>query len=81
MALVLPNFTAVAPARFVPEMVTEVPPALGPEFGLTPVTVGAAETVPLKVTWSDGALTAEVPPGPVTLMSHGRCRSQPGRRR
>ena len=36
------NFTAVAPVKLVPVMVTDVPPAAGPEFGLTLVTVGAA---------------------------------------
>ena len=35
VALVLPNFTAVAPPRLVPVMVTEVPPAVGPEVGHT----------------------------------------------
>ena len=34
--------TAVAPVKPVPVMVTEVPPACGPLFGVTPVTVGAA---------------------------------------
>ena len=37
-----PNVTAVAPVKLVPVMVTDVPPAAGPEFGLTLVTVGAA---------------------------------------
>ena len=41
VAAVLPNFTLVAPVRFVPVMVTLVPPALGPVFGLMLVTVGA----------------------------------------
>jgi hypothetical protein len=30
-----PNMTAVAPPRFVPVIVTEVPPVLGPEEGPT----------------------------------------------
>ena len=38
----VPNSTAVAPARFVPVIVTVVPPAVGPDVGLTAVTVGAA---------------------------------------
>ena len=46
VAAVAPNLTAVAPFRFVPVMVTCVPPAAGPEVGLTAVTVGA---VPLYV--------------------------------
>ena len=32
----VPNFTAVALARFVPTIVTNVPPAVGPDAGLTP---------------------------------------------
>src|ERR1700733_2370043 len=40
VALVEPNCTAVAPVRFVPVIVTVVPPAAGPDVGLTPVTVG-----------------------------------------
>ena len=39
---VVPNLTAVAFARLVPVTVTLVPPAPGPEVGLTAVTVGAA---------------------------------------
>ena len=42
VALVAPNFTAVAPVKFVPVMVTDVPPAVGPLAGLSPVTVGGA---------------------------------------
>ena len=37
-----PKWTAVAPVRLVPVMVTEVPPVVGPDEGLTPVTVGGA---------------------------------------
>jgi hypothetical protein len=37
----LPNNTCVAPARFVPVMVTLVAPPVGPALGLTAVTVGA----------------------------------------
>ena len=35
-----PKVTLVAPVNVVPVMVTLVPPAMGPEFGLTEVTVG-----------------------------------------
>jgi hypothetical protein len=35
-----PNFTAEAPVRPDPLIVTEVPPAAGPEVGLTAVTAG-----------------------------------------
>ena len=47
-----PNLTALAPVRLVPVMVTEVPPAVGPEEGETAVTVGVetAPTVELLVT-------------------------------
>jgi len=40
VAATVPNFTAVAPVKLVPVMVTDVPPLVGPAFGLTPVTVG-----------------------------------------
>ena len=38
---VVPNLTVVAFVRLVPVTVTLVPPAAGPEVGLTAVTVGA----------------------------------------
>jgi hypothetical protein len=36
-----PNFTLVAVVKFVPVTVTNVPPPVGPELALSPVTVGA----------------------------------------
>ncbi len=42
VAVVVPNFTALALVNAVPEIVTLVPPAGGPAFGATPVTVGGA---------------------------------------
>ncbi len=42
VALVAPNFTAVAPDSDVPVMVTDVPPVAGPVFGATDVTAGVA---------------------------------------
>ena len=39
-AVVEPNLTPVAPVKPVPVMVTVVPPAVVPEVGLMPVTVG-----------------------------------------
>jgi hypothetical protein len=39
---VAPKSTAEVPQRPVPVTVTEVPPASGPELGLTPETVGRA---------------------------------------
>jgi len=41
-AAIPPKFTFVAPVKFVPVMVTLVPPAPEPVLGLTPVTVGTA---------------------------------------
>jgi hypothetical protein len=43
----VPNLTAVAPVKLIPEMVTLVPPAAGPDFGDTEVTQGAAGPVPM----------------------------------
>ena len=42
VAGVAPKLTAVAPLKFVPVIVTVVPPATGPEVGEIDVTVGAA---------------------------------------
>jgi len=42
VAALAPNVTAEAPVSPVPVMVTLVPPARTPAFGLTPVTVGTA---------------------------------------
>jgi hypothetical protein len=42
VAAVAPKLTAVAPVKLVPVMVTDVPPAVVPNVGLTAVTVGAA---------------------------------------
>ncbi len=44
---VVPNSTAVAPVKFIPEIVTIVPPLVGPPFGielptLSPETDGAS---------------------------------------
>src|SRR5579864_974298 len=39
---VVAKLTALAPARLVPAIVTVVPPAIGPEPGLTEATTGAA---------------------------------------
>ena len=46
LAFVAPNFTAVAPVKFVPVIVTAVPPAVDPLLGVTPETVGAAVEPP-----------------------------------
>jgi hypothetical protein len=42
-----PIVTAVAPVKFVPLMLTGVPPAVGPLVGEMPVTAGAATTITL----------------------------------
>src|SRR3974390_2801833 len=39
-AVVVPNFTTVAPVRWVPVMVTVVPPVVEPKGGVTEVMVG-----------------------------------------
>ncbi len=41
VAAVLPNITVAGATKFVPVIVTDVPPASGPTFGVTPLTVGA----------------------------------------
>jgi hypothetical protein len=42
VAVTVPNITVAPEAKLVPVMVTEVPPVVGPEVGLMPVTVGNA---------------------------------------
>jgi hypothetical protein len=64
VAAVAPKSTAVAPVKFVPVIVTDVPPAAGPLVGFTFVTVGAATNVN-----SSFALVALVPPTVVTVTS------------
>ena len=61
-ATVAPNWTPVASLKPVPVIVTWVPPPVGPAFGLTEVTVGAAS----YVYWS-ALVAVEVPPGVVTV--------------
>jgi hypothetical protein len=41
VAAVTPNITVAPDAKFVPVIVTAVPPVAGPLFGLTLLTVGA----------------------------------------
>ena len=40
LAALPPNVTELVPVKLVPVIVTPVPPAVGPEFGLTLLTVG-----------------------------------------
>ena len=66
---VLPNFTEVAPVNPLPVIVTELPPAFGPEVGEMPVTDGTAvyrnalcpvAVPPIVVTWTSAVpLVAE----------------------
>ena len=59
-----PNFTAVAPLKPEPVIVTDVPPAAAPFEGDTAVTVGA-DAWYVKVS---ALTTGEVPSGVVTVM-------------
>jgi hypothetical protein len=63
-AAVPPKVTAVTPVKFVPEIVTTVPPVSGPLLGETAPIVGAG----MKVNWS-APLVDEMPPAVVTLTS------------
>jgi hypothetical protein len=63
VAAFAPKLTAVAPVNPVPLIVTLVPPAVGPDAGLTPVTEGAY----LKTSLEFVALLP--PPGMVTVTS------------
>jgi hypothetical protein len=49
VAAVPPNVTAAPAAKFVPVIVTAVPPEVDPLFGLTLLTVGCTTTVRLTV--------------------------------
>src|SRR5439155_27006024 len=60
-----PNLTAETPVNPVPVMTTDVPPAVLPLVGLTPVTIGTGGTY---VKWS-AFVTALVPPAVVTVTS------------
>ena len=48
VAATVPKFTAVAPVKLEPVMVTDVPPAVGPDVGLTAVIVGVVEALALE---------------------------------
>lgn len=66
VAAVVPKFTAVAPVKSVPVMVTTVPPVVGPVAGDTIVTVGA--DVKMKISAATWGL---VPLGVTTLKCTG----------
>jgi hypothetical protein len=42
VAAIPPNFTAIAPVKAVPVIVTKLPPVVNPDGGETPVTTGIA---------------------------------------
>jgi hypothetical protein len=72
----LPNFTVAPLAKFVPVIVTAVPPAVVPLLGLTPVTVGAgpeaAENVAICITHGPAVFNVAVAlllPAVVTVLS------------
>ena len=70
-----PKRTEVAPVKFVPVIVTLVPPPVGPAAGLSPVTVGTAA----YVYWS-AVLVELVPPGVVTERQRSPIPRQTSRR-
>jgi hypothetical protein len=76
VAELLPNFAVAPLAKFVPVIVTAVPPAVAPLFGLTLVTVGtgpeAAEKVTICITHGPALVNVAVAlllPAVVTTLS------------
>jgi len=64
VAAIKPNFTAVTATKLVPVIVTEVPPTVDPEVGLTAVTVGSVDLLDEGPEAVMSAATApEVPAG------------------
>src|SRR3989442_7788758 len=61
VACVPPTVTVALASKFVPVIVIAVPPAIGPEVGLTPVTVGAGGGGATYVNWSAGLVTLDWP--------------------
>ena len=68
VAAVAPKFTAVTPVKFVPVIVTTVPPAVGPLVGLIPVTVGGEKTE-TAVSTTDAELYVTLHPYPLGKFS------------
>src|SRR5437867_157828 len=58
VAALPPTATVAVASKFVPVMVMAVPPAVGPEVGVTAVTVGGEAT---KVNWSAGFAALDCP--------------------
>ena len=69
VAAVVPKSTAVAPVNPVPVIVTAVPPAAGPLFGLMPVTVGAAAAAWVSTTSSPSPPTYEMVNGVLPIVN------------
>src|SRR3989442_4532588 len=61
VAGVPPTVTVALASKFVPVIVIAVPPAIGPEVGLTPVTVGAGGGGATYVNWSAGLVALDWP--------------------
>jgi len=79
VAAAAPNVTAAPPTKFVPVIVTAVPPAVDPLLGLTLLTVGTgpdtAENVTICITHGPDAVNVAVAlllPVVVTIMSSAR---------
>jgi hypothetical protein len=82
VAAALPNVTVAPVAKFVPVIVTEVPPAVDPVFGLTLLTVGTgpvtAANVAICITHGPDAVSVAVAlllPAAVTILSSARSKS------
>src|SRR3989442_1657961 len=61
VAGVPPTVTVALASKFVPVIVIAVPPAIGPEGGLTPVTVGAGGGGAAYVNWAAGLVALDWP--------------------
>jgi hypothetical protein len=68
LAAAVPKWTALAPVKLLPEMVTEVPPAEVPVEGLTPVTSGPDTAPTTRVVLAE---MGEPPFGECPLPSNG----------
>jgi hypothetical protein len=64
-----PNCTVSPDAKLDPLTVTVVPPVLGPEVGVMPLTVGVGGGVVAYVNWSAEVVALVPPPGTVTVTS------------
>jgi hypothetical protein len=67
VAIVPPKVTVAPVAKFVPVMVTAVPPAVVPLFGETPLTVGTTGGVPAPITGTITPNQGVLPPVQVVV--------------